>query len=235
MMDKYIRKARVYPAIIGLVPISILLAMCMNLWFPHCQVAVGNVKWLISLTIGSAVVVAAVGFFIRDVFRETAKILFETRVFKEDKSEMPTTKLLLWKNKHYSKEVHDNISAKVKEVLDLHLPSEEEELQDLDEAKRTIVHVVDLMLADTRGDMVLRQYNIEYGFCRNYLGACVWSLGLIVLFGGINIFFNWLPCYDIVIAFVLQLGAMGIIYLFLERRGWAFARVLIRTFMNKHK
>lgn len=29
MMDKYIREARVYPAILGMLPTCILLAMCM--------------------------------------------------------------------------------------------------------------------------------------------------------------------------------------------------------------
>ena len=46
-MDRYIRVARVYPAVLGTLPTCILLAMCMGEWFPQYQVLVGNLQWVL--------------------------------------------------------------------------------------------------------------------------------------------------------------------------------------------
>ena len=173
-MDKYIREARVYPAILGMLPTCILLAMCMREWFLQCQVLLGNVKWVLCLIGGTALASMAVGYLVRELFKETSKWLFQYPLFKKDETDMPTTKLLLWQNSAISTMYHNEISVKVKDKFGIELPTFEEEQVNLDMAKKTIVDVVSQIKQYCRDDRILKQYNIEFGFCRNYLGAGVW-------------------------------------------------------------
>ena len=109
----------------------------------------------------------------------------------------------------------------------------EEEQADIDMAKKTIVEVVYLIRQNCRGDEILRQYNIEFGFCRNYLGASVWSILFITSICIVNIFYEWLPWWTIIIAFVAQVLLMVGCYFILEARGWAYAKYLFATFIGK--
>ena len=235
MMDKYIRVARVYPAVLGMLPPCILLAMCMGEWFPQYQTLIGNIKWMLCLIGGTALVCMAVGYFVRELFKETSKWLFQYPVFKRDETEMPTTKMLLWKNAEISPAYHKQIAAKIEAMFGIKLPSSEEEQADLGMAKKTIAEAVQQIRQNCRGDEILRQYNIEFGFCRNYLGAAVWSIILITSIGVVNIFYGWLPWWSITVAFVVQVLFMVICYFLLEVRGWTYAKYLFATFTGKNK
>lgn len=63
MMDKYIRIARIYPAVLGMFPTCILLAMCMGKWFPQYQTLIGDVKWILCLIGGTALVSVSVAIW----------------------------------------------------------------------------------------------------------------------------------------------------------------------------
>ncbi len=233
MMDKYIRMARIYPSVLGMLPTCILLAMCMKGWFPHCQALLGNVKWILCLIGGTALVSMAVGYLVRELFKETSKWLFQYPMFKRDETEMPTTKMLLWSNAEISPAYHKQIATKVKTVFGIKLPTPKEEQANLDMAKKTITEVVQQIRQNCRGDEILRQYNIEFGFCRNYLGAGVWSIFLIICIGALNFFYGWLSWWSIIMALVIQTLMMVGCYFVLEIRGQAYARYLFATFMGK--
>ena len=234
MMDKYIRVARVYPAVLGMLPTCILLAKCMGEWFPHYQALVGNVKWVLCLIGGTALVSMAVGYLVREVFKETSKWLFQYRVFKKDETEMPTTQMLLWQNEIISPEYHNEIATKVKETFGRKLPTRKEEVAAPGLSKMRIAEIVSQIRQNCRGDEILRQYNIEFGFCRNYLGASVWSLIFIICIGIADIFCRWLPWWTVVVAFVVQVLLMVGCYGILESRGWSYARYLMATFTGKN-
>lgn len=232
-MDKYTRVARVYPAVIGMLPICILLAMCVDVWFPQYQVLVGNVRWVLYLTCGTALVSLAIGYLVRELFRETSKWLFQYPLFKRDETEMPTTKMLLWQNDVISPAYHKKIAAKVKAMFSIKLPTREEEQTNLVLAKRTIADAVSQIRQHSRGDMILRQYNMEFGFCRNYLGAGVWSIILILGLCMTNYYCGWLNWWALGIALVLQVLLMIGCYKILDARGWTYAKYLYATFMGK--
>ena len=232
-MDKYIRVARVYPAVLGMLPTCILLAMCMGEWFPQYQALVGNVKWVLCLIGGTALVSMAVGYLVSEIFKETSKWLFQYRLFKKDETEMPTTKMLMWENAAISPEYHKEIAAKVKDTFGIKLPSPKEEQVDPEKAKKKIADVVYQIRQNCRGDEILRQYNMEFGFCRNYLGAGVWSILLIIGIGIANIFCSWLQWGVLVAALAFQVIMMVGCYLLLETRGWTYARYLFATFAGK--
>lgn len=234
-MDKYIRVARVYPAVLGMLPTCILLAMCVDDWFPQYQTIWGNVKWLSCLIGGTALVSMAVGYLVREVFKETSKVLFQYPLFKSDETEMPTTKMLLWKNDIISPAYHKEIAAKVKATFGIKLPTREEEQTNLILAKRMIADAVSQIRQHSRGDIILRQYNMEFGFCRNYLGAGVWSVFLILSLGVANIFCGWLSWWALGIALVLQVLLMIGCYKMLDIRGWTYAKYLYATFTGGNR
>ena len=74
---------------------------------------------------------------------------------------------------------------------------------------------------------------MEFGFCRNYLGAGVWSVLLILGLGVANAFFSWLSWWALGIALVLQVLLMIGCYMMLDIRGWAYAKYLYATFTGK--
>ncbi len=227
--------ARIYPAVLGMLPTCILLAMCMGEWFPQYQAMASSVKWVGRLIGGIALVSMAVGYLVRELFRETSKWLFQYPMLKMDETEMPTTKMLLWKNSYISPAYHKQIANKVKAMFDISLPTCEEEQADLDMAKKTITEVVHQIRQNCRNNEILRQYNLEFGFCRNYLGAGVWSILLIISIGVVNIFYGWLIWWTIIVAFVAQVLLMVGCYFVLKTRGWTYAKYLFATFTGKNR
>lgn len=99
-------------------------------------------------------------------------------------------------------------------------------------AKKTIAEAVCQIRQNCRGDEILRQYNIEFGFCRNYLGAGVWSSMFIICVGVANIFCSWLSWWAIGGALIIQMLLMVACYLLLETRGWTYAKYLFEIFTN---
>jgi len=234
-MDKYIRVARIYPSVLGVLPACILLAMCMDEWFPQYQTMAGNVKWILYLVGGTATVSLAVGYFVREVFRETSKVLFQKSLFKIDETEMPTTKMLLWQNELISPAYHKEIASKVKATFGIKLPTRAEEQANLPLAKQTIVDAVSQIRQHSREDMILRQYNMEFGFCRNYLGAGVWSIAFILVLSIANIFYGWIPWWALAASLILQVLLMVCCYMLLNFRGRTYAKYLFATFTGKDK
>ena len=85
-------------------------------------------------------------------------------MFKKDETEMPTTQMLLWRNEIISPEYHNEIAAKVKETFGRKLPTRKEEEADHGLSKMRIAEIVSQIRQNCRGDEILRQYNIEFGF-----------------------------------------------------------------------
>lgn len=234
-MNKYNRISRLYPAVLGMLPICILLAMCIGVWFPHYQTLAGNVKGVLCLIGGTVTVSLALGYLVSEIIRETSKVLFQYPLFKKDETEMPTTKMLLWQNEDISPAYHKKIASKVKTLFGIKLPTREEELANPVEAKKIIVDAVSQIRQHSRGDMILEQYNMEFGFCRNYLGASVWSIFFILVLSIVNIIYGWLNWWALSVALILQALLMVGCYKLLDIRGWAYAKYLFATFTGKNK
>ena len=95
-MNEYERHAYLYSAWTALLVPYFLTALIVKSQFPQLI----NTVMLIGSTFASiAIIYAAIGFYIREVFRSTSKFLFQFPLFKEDETKMPTTEFLLWRNK----------------------------------------------------------------------------------------------------------------------------------------
>ncbi len=231
-MDKYTRYARVYPSIVGMILPFVLTFITGSTFLPLLTNAFGRIISIISVFISSAIVYAALGYSLREMFRSISKWLFQFPLFKEDETEMPTTKLLLWKNHAIANEYHNNISRKVAEQFNIHLKSKDEEAADIVEAKLIIVNAVQNMRQITRDDAILLQYNYEFGFCRNYLGASVIAFAILLVLAILTYHLNLLPIWLSFSFCFLQLTFSLLAFISLKYRGKAYARQLLTAFMN---
>ena len=168
-----------------------------------------------------ALIYGALAYWIRQLFIDASKRLFQFRLFKEDETEMPTTKLLLWSSDVRKSEADiKRIAEKIKTDFGIQLLSKDEEISNLSEAKRTIV------------DENLQQYNRKYGFCRNYLGTCVYATGAIILALAANFILGMPYASVLFMALGVQI-LLGIIdYASYKSKAYDYARAMYNAYIT---
>lgn len=97
-----------------------------------------------------ALIYGALAYWVRQLFIDASKRLFQFRLFKEDETEMPTTKLLLWSSDVRKSEADiKRIAEKIKTDFGIQL---------LQKMKKLLIHprlnstIVDASWKDKRGD-----------------------------------------------------------------------------------
>ena len=181
--DKYTKYARIYPAVVAmLLPSMALTHYLYNLEiFKELFKQISDSWEFVILFIPSALIFSSIGYLARDFFRSISKILFQYPLFKEDETYMPTTDLLIYKKSSYSSTYIDKIMDHIEKDLGLKLKRKEEQSLNEIETRKEIANAVQLIRNKTRGDKILLQYNIEFGFCRNLMGGLAVSLIFTIL------------------------------------------------------
>lgn len=232
-MKNYELYARKYPAILGMLLPALMTAGLILNGCPEFLDNLSSIPRRIVVFIPIGGIYAAIGYAARQLFRDVSKILFQFPLFKEDETEMPTTRLLLWSSKkRLSSSMINKLASKVYEDFGIQLLNEKEERQDLQEAKRTIVDAVGKIREKTRSNPNLLQYNIDFGFCRNYLGASVCALILLLIILIINILTGIGIWYDTLIAIALQIVFGVIAFITLKSKGYSYARTLFNAYAS---
>lgn len=232
-MNKYTRIARVYPSLVGMIIPWIIIVWSLGDYLFKLQENFGRFFSYIGMAMSSALILGAIGYSLRETFRSVSKWIFQFPFFKEDETKMPTTEMLLWKNKSISKEYHNNIAKKCYSMFHIRLLSEEKEFLDEREARLTIVNAVQQMREVTRDNKILLQYNYEFGFCRNYLGVVVFDILFIIIMLIINSCWNLMPQIVIWILGGIVIISALIALCSLKYRAKAYARSLFSSFMAK--
>jgi hypothetical protein len=171
-VNKYSLVARIYPAIIALVPWFILT---IGLAGSELGKLVDNV---LSLQVAGCVALNVAAFFLLvQINRFIGKEVFEGRIFN-DELNMPTTLMLLATTNESSSELLQKLSKQTEKDFGLSLPTFAEVTQDEMRSRRRIVEIVAQIRQKVRDGHLLLQHNIEYGFTRNLIGGA--PLALIV-------------------------------------------------------
>lgn len=159
--------ARVYPAVLCVVPIILLVFTIDD---PIVAKLLSDV--IAVQVIGQITVSVAAFFLLMQVARTLGKDVFERLIFKEELY-FPTTEYLVPNNSVLSDALKTRIAEKAKQMFDLGLPS----LEDCDDeemaARRQIRDVVARIRGAVGSPGLLLQRNWEYGFYRNLMGGCV--------------------------------------------------------------
>lgn len=232
-MKNYELYARKYPAIVGMLLPALLTVSLITDNIPQFQDVFDNLLCKLGVYVPVVVIYGALGYFMRSLFRDASKHLFQFPLFKEDETEMPTTQLLLRNGKmRLSNSMINQIASKVENDFGIKLLSASKEQQNPLEAKRTIVDAVGKIREYTRKNPNLHQYNIDFGFCRNYLGATVYALAIMIIILCINLILDKGDWRYTLFALIVQLIFGMIVFLTLKSKGYAYARALFNAYLS---
>lgn len=232
-MKDYELHARKYPAVVAMLIPAALTSYLLLKNYPNI-IGIGNtIIEAIAFFVPIAIVYGAIGFFARSLFRDASKMIFQFPMFKEDETEMPTTRLLLWNDsKALSKNEIEIIAKKVVDDFGIRLLTQEETTINPMEARKTIVSAVGKIREVTRSNPNLLQYNIDFGFCRNYLGGSVYSLLsilVIMIIGHVTHTADW---KILLLSTVVQIVLSIIMYITLKYKGYTYARALYNAYLS---
>ena len=172
--DEYAVKARFIPALLTAVPFGFLIAYPVSqyvLSLKHGFETAAMCSFCASL-IGSIFIVTIFAWAF--LVRLTAKFI-ESIVFKDEVS-FPTTKLLMWSNAYYPKDIKRKIHRRIKEDFDVQLSNENDEKYSPIEAAKKIARVVARIRDKVKNGRIVLQYNIHYGAVRNLTAGSIFSL-----------------------------------------------------------
>lgn len=214
-MDKYERKARIYPAIVAMVIPGIFIAWVFRDVLPIIKELQGGVFYLLEGIIVPALIFSAFGYFMRNLFRSTSKLIFQIPFFKEDESYMPTTNYLLWDNEFFSKEKKKRIYSKILNKYGVNIPIGHVKKKDDPAVRKKIAEAVRLIRVDFRkkgnNDSIVLDYNIQFGMYRNFLGGSIYSCLLIagtILMNAFYSFTNeWISSILVIVVQVFLIAA----------------------------
>lgn len=166
MMNQYFIRARLFPTILTSIPIIIFINYVLN---KEIYPSLDQIYTILPTLTGFGIS-AAIIFLSIQINRIVSKELFQKIYFKEE-IEMPTTKMLLWKDSKLDKNTKSKIRQKINKDFQMKLKNEIEEISDLEESKKQIVFAVSQIRNLLRGNAFLFQHNLEYGFIRNLIGG----------------------------------------------------------------
>ena len=175
---------------------------------------------------------AAIIFLCVQINRLIAKEIFQRLYFKEELF-MPTTNHLLGSNKYYEDSIKAKIKNKIKERYQIILLNEVEENQNESKARKLIASSVSQIRISLKGNIMLLQHNIEYGFWRNLIGGCVLAVlfCITIYFFGINTKMNDLQIIGI-IGFAIYITPILLSKVIIEFYGKYYSKILYEQFLS---
>lgn len=232
-LNEYERYAYVYSAWTALLIPCILTVWVIWTILPVMLDTLHTLLRGLSIIVSSAVIYGALGFYVRELFRSTSKLIFQFPMFKEDETKMPTTEFLMWKNKQISRSQIEQVHSKLYSQYNYVMFDEQKEVADESEARRNIVGAVGIMREATRGNKMLLQCNYRYGYQRNMLGGLTWSFLLVLTFLIVNLTcaFPYAASCWMALSLILLQGVIA--FFFMKYAARNYARTLIMTFISK--
>jgi hypothetical protein len=177
--DSYTLTARLYPAIICLLPFLVFTISCKIDGLESIFDGLLKVRILGNIT--SSIVLL---YFLMLTNRFLGKFLFGGLIFN-DGLNLPTTRFLLYSDSEFSEQYKDKIRQKINKNFKIILPSREDELSDINSCKKRIVEAVGLIRNKVKNGNLLLQHDMEYGFARNLIGGSI----IAVCISGFDIFY----------------------------------------------
>lgn len=227
----YEKKARLYPVIVAmLMPLLLIIYLSSRIIATLNQL---EEIWNIAISIIPATLITgALTYGVKSLSRSTSKALFQFPLFKENETKMPTTELILWKNNFLSKQNINRIHGKIHSDLGLELLSEEQEQNDEEQARLIIADAVKQIREKTRDNLILFNYNCNFGFIRNYMGASIWAFVIVLVIGILNLVSPLIDNRLILVELLLILISFPISFLIMKQNGREYARQLFTAYLE---
>lgn len=166
MVNPYFIRARLFPTILTAVPLLVLVNTLFSTYYYEPFKKIFDVlPILASLGLSAALIFLSV-----QINRIISKELFQKIYFKQE-SKMPTTNQLLWSDNSFDRTIKIKIRDKIQTQYGIILLNEQQEQLDEKTSRNQIVTAVSQIRNSLRGNELLFQHNIEYGFFRNIIGG----------------------------------------------------------------
>ncbi|MGN6196281.1 MAG: hypothetical protein ACTHOB_15180 [Ginsengibacter sp.] len=212
--DVYFYRARLFPALITSIPMLVYFNKIIAVKYYDALKNVVDILPLIThLGLSAAVI-----FLCVQINRLLAKEIFQRLYFKEE-TYMPTTNFLLWKDRFYDDSIKTKVREKIKDKYGITLLQPTDEQQNEDRARSLVTTAVSQIRIALKGNKMLFQHNIEYGFWRNLIGGCV----LAILFSAITFFYGKSNAAD-------DLTMLGIILFIVYLLPILFSKPIIKSY-----
>ncbi|GAB0481668.1 hypothetical protein KML24007_04140 [Alistipes indistinctus] len=226
--SEYYIKARLFPTILTSIP---LLIFVFSIIAPQYTDALNEVSNILPI-LTSLGISAALIFLIVLINRLLAKEIFQRYYFKED-THLPTTSYLLWEHPFYENVVKREIREKINVRYGVVLMNEEDEKANESISRKHIAAAVARIRNELRGNKMVLQHNIEYGFMRNLLGGCI----IAIIFSITIIAFGYLKeNYNLRIVGWVCLGVYALPIIFskalMNRHGHYYCKMLYDQFLS---
>lgn len=226
--DVYFYRARLFPALITSIPMLVYFNKIVAVKYYDALKNVVDILPLIThLGLSAAVI-----FLCVQINRLLAKEIFQRFYFKEE-ARMPSTNYLLLENDFYDNSIKSKIRDKIQERFGIRLLNVNEEKQNENRARSLISTAVSQIRIALKGNKMLLQHNIEYGFWRNLIGGCV----LAVIFSAVTFVYGKINALND----LMTIGAiLFIFYLFpiifskiiIGNYGRYYAKILYEQFLS---
>jgi len=165
-INNYYLKARLFPTVLTSVPAIVLYnKFIATLYHDKLENIYSALPIVTDVILSSAIV-----FLLVQINRFLSKEIFQKLYFK-DEINMPTTNLLLKSNNELETSIKQKIEDKIKNKFDISLLTATEESTEELRARKLIATTVSQIRNVLRGNKLLLQHNIEYGFFRNLIGG----------------------------------------------------------------
>ena len=222
IFSRYGLIARIFPTIIGLIPLFIFQYFYLN--------NILNINSLITSVIGNIGLSTICIYAFNQYFVRIPSKIFEDWLF-ENQLHFPSTNFLMYSDSEYSDEFKNEIRSRILSNFSLKLPSKSQEEKDENGARKRIKEAVHLMIGKVQNGYLVLQHNIEYGFVRNLWGASFVGIWGAFLLAAVSNQMSLLHTAGIV--FAVTYGMYLIFgFLIIKYFGRAYARKLIEEYLN---
>lgn len=196
--DEYEIKARYLPCLVAVIPLShFLVSVLGNTFFTRL---IADSNWLLVFSnVGFPLVMMLWLIQIQVVF---SKNIIESGIFGQNGLHFPTTDMLLLSEGIISQEQKALIRNGLSKSSGIVFPSKGEETTNPDNSRMLARDAVALIRKKVGKGIMTYQYNMRYGFLRNFIGGVIWaipgSVGCVVLYA-INKYWTGVIFFTIII------------------------------------
>lgn len=223
LFSEYNIKARIFPAILCSIPFLVTKHFIID---PLLGVSFSNS--IFSVVVGDISILVVLIYLFSQINRALSKVLFE------NKSDFPTTKMLLPSGKGISSIFRQELGIKISKDFNVGLPNLEEENSDFENTLLRVKEIVSLIIHKVGDGRLLLQHNIEYGFVRNLVGASMVA-SLVSLVNAVLakfFFYNQTAFIVSITLFVIYLVPVLISKIILKRFSSDYANILFREYLG---
>jgi hypothetical protein len=230
MITKYYLNARLFPSILTSIPVVVLANSFLINNKEHLMPLSDIFQILINFGISAALV-----FLMIQINRIISKEVFQ-RMYFQDELKMPTVNQLMIDDTTLDQTIKTEVRSRIEQYYGIKLLEHSLEKEEEVRARKLIATGLSQVRNDLRDNAMLLQHNIEYGFCRNFIGGSLLAFlfSLFIIFYSVTIANSPLQYTGVILALIYLLVVILSKHL-MNYYGKAYAKIFFEQFLSLKK